>query len=1070
MKTRTVPVLFLFILALCLAAGATDAPFTVKEYLNIARTNAPVFTGVAFNLGEVTDLGQLSLFSGTTEIPAQFDKLVRTESGQVQWALCSFVDNLGARAEKSYVVKQQAPSVTPSTVITVTRNGSVVTIDNGVLSFALDTVNFCGLQSVKLGGTDVISGTSGGYYVYDEVESQGYTNGTVTQAQFIYLGPLRATYRVEGESYRGASCGGLGFSYMVTAYAGCPRLQVEITMRNSINATCGRMAKIRRAYAAFPLAYSPTAVGTMTDIKGYEGNGVGVAILDKWAGGYYPGNLHNLVVNGNTVEVDIIRQGGTGDGYADGTYKFMDMDHKNTEIWLEFYSGTKTATQIAQLSLVIKSKLVGRPDPAYLSSTRALSGGRFGTLEDEKACYNMWGWTYSGWRTKGFNRPDTNPRPNAAVPWEDIHYEAETDDAEGMLLQWIRTGYRGHWDIGEAWARYYKTHYPFHSIDFEHDGTGTVWDNQYWCRATEFCNRQVQTVGGEPGYWDRGWHVGKVDVQSWTACHFFGAGLLDYYCLTGDIDALEGAIELAEVAWLPDNPVYDDTLDSYDYGGRATGRMLMHLTRLYEVLRDSTSFFRANFRAKMVLRSKRTDPRGFLYSSPALWGNWDETMTAQTNWPDSLKQYVAANGITLDYSDYDSVWVVKGTDRWPIHGLGGSWQQTYVQMGIERWYRTTGDENARDYIIGYAQNAALHVTYKCGIVPYNAYFDFPEKGMLFQAGDFTNWDPAHNVCVGSHSTTSGSLPSHSGWYTVYFPGVCALGYRFTGFKYLLEKGKDIWDRGSKREYQSTYFFAGANEVGYFAYHNPPKDDGLMNSNHMFYEYINHGDTVPPQAVTDLSVSRNATQTGLVFRWTAPADNNGVPKEYQIKYFKDRTIVDYLNYDYPTRDSVEVPWWYTHNVSGEPAPSSAGTPEGYELTGSFPTNEVFYAAVRTRDASNNLSPMSNVVTIDNTIKVEGSGELYGPLALTAQPNPGNPAIKFKIFVLGKSTGHPVLTIYDLTGKKIRRLDLKAALTGKKAAAVVWQGTDDRGKNVSSGVYLAVLTADNLQLKKKIVLAK
>ncbi len=169
---------FTFALAmLCASAFCADAPFTVKEYAGKARTNEPVSCGIAFKKGEVTSLNQLSLFSGGTEIPAQFSKLVRFEDGSYQWALCDFTDNFAGNEEKSYTVKKQAPSALASPGVTVTRSGSVVTVNNGVVSFAIDTVNFKGIQSLVSGGTTYANGTTGGLYIRDEIGDTTCWNG-----------------------------------------------------------------------------------------------------------------------------------------------------------------------------------------------------------------------------------------------------------------------------------------------------------------------------------------------------------------------------------------------------------------------------------------------------------------------------------------------------------------------------------------------------------------------------------------------------------------------------------------------------------------------------------------------------------------------------------------------------------------------------------------------------------------------------------------------------------------------------------------------------------------------------
>jgi hypothetical protein len=241
-----------YLIALLCAALFADAPFTVKESMNKARVNEPVFCGIALNRGEVTDLGQLSLFRDATEIPAQFSKLVRFEDGSYQWVLCDFTDSYAAGEEKAYTVKRQPPSVSPSTVITVTRAGSVITVNNGVLSFQIDTVNFTGLRNVSYNGTQMI-GTGGGFSIRDEVTGQTYLNGPVTKARLLFLGPLRACLRVEGNFYMD-TCGGLGYFYQVDVYAGSPRIRLEVQIRNCINADCGRMAKIKRSFVTLPLA------------------------------------------------------------------------------------------------------------------------------------------------------------------------------------------------------------------------------------------------------------------------------------------------------------------------------------------------------------------------------------------------------------------------------------------------------------------------------------------------------------------------------------------------------------------------------------------------------------------------------------------------------------------------------------------------------------------------------------------------------------------------------------------------------------------------------------------------
>jgi hypothetical protein len=83
-----------------------------------------------------------------------------------------------------------------------------------------------------------------------------------------------------------------------------------------------------------------------------------------------------------------------------------------------------------------------------------------------------------------------------------------------------------------------------------------------------------------------------------------------------------------------------------------------------------------------------------------------------------------------------------------------------------------------------------------------------------------------------------------------------------------------------------------------------------------------------------------------------------------------------------------------------------------------------------------------------------------------PNPFNPETRID-FTLAL-TGSVTLTIYDLRGRKIR--SLINGLLPRGAHSVSWNGTDDRGRSVSSGVYMYRLQSGEVQLTRKCVLMK
>lgn len=94
-----------------------------------------------------------------------------------------------------------------------------------------------------------------------------------------------------------------------------------------------------------------------------------------------------------------------------------------------------------------------------------------------------------------------------------------------------------------------------------------------------------------------------------------------------------------------------------------------------------------------------------------------------------------------------------------------------------------------------------------------------------------------------------------------------------------------------------------------------------------------------------------------------------------------------------------------------------------------------------------------------------------LLLNNYPNPFNPEtwIPYRLAEAADVT----LTIYDATGSVVRRIHVghrtPAAYTSK-GKAIYWDGRNDFGERVSSGVYFYQLKASDYQATKKMVIVK
>ena len=94
-----------------------------------------------------------------------------------------------------------------------------------------------------------------------------------------------------------------------------------------------------------------------------------------------------------------------------------------------------------------------------------------------------------------------------------------------------------------------------------------------------------------------------------------------------------------------------------------------------------------------------------------------------------------------------------------------------------------------------------------------------------------------------------------------------------------------------------------------------------------------------------------------------------------------------------------------------------------------------------------------------------------LLLANYPNPFNPETWIPYQLANPSDVQ--ITIYDVRGQVIRRLDLGHRETGRYTTqdrAVYWDGRNDVGERVASGMYFYRLKADNISLLRKMLILK
>jgi len=123
----------------------------------------------------------------------------------------------------------------------------------------------------------------------------------------------------------------------------------------------------------------------------------------------------------------------------------------------------------------------------------------------------------------------------------------------------------------------------------------------------------------------------------------------------------------------------------------------------------------------------------------------------------------------------------------------------------------------------------------------------------------------------------------------------------------------------------------------------------------------------------------------------------------------------------------------------------------------------------------------------SVALDGTSQFYGPLTVTigdpaqeplppvvpmvtklynAFPNPFNPNTNIRYSL--KEVGKVKIEIYNMKGQKIKTFNQEHNSPGYYQ--VSWDGRDENGRSVASGIYLYRLTTANYTSAKKMVLAK
>ncbi|MBA4386851.1 MAG: hypothetical protein C0404_02650 [Verrucomicrobia bacterium] len=907
------------LLLMSITASALEVPLTVEEPIGAERKREVVSGGIPLPEGKYKDAAAFSLFDGATEVPVQISPIVKFPDGSLHWALVSFPVEAAAKSKKTYTLKDAPGKAAPKNPVVVKEDGDVVEVSNGLVSFSVNKASFNGFESIKAGGKEV----------FKSPKAIILANGKggpakPTHFDFVYKGPILTTLYVKcpiGDQKTPTS------AMSITLRAGESAIFIDHNLRNggigvkgtdvTSPAFClGTTGELKAGASVKPPSPRPS-------FGWHEFSGTADLLLffrhggPAHQGGKDLALAYNASVKDGELVVDLSM-------VKDKPTKLEEGEHKITEIALVFSKAFSPEALLAPLHALAPC--------SYYAEHDGMGVGRgFGSLADETETYKAASWKKYDDPKK---MPRMNPAPDLWFNWLDVHATSEGDQIQGMIFGYLRTGQRGYLDQATAWQRYYRAYYMYRTDDFIYGKEGR--------------RGGLEKFGG-----------GRTCNGG---CHTYGVGIFNYALLSGNVDALEAAFDLAEQC--------NATAGSYSntkpgaglgyWGSRGFVRNYLAVARAADVARNKDWNDRVIHFINCAAKAADRDQRGFInhgyVSQNAKQSIADQTK--QGTMPEAVEM-AEKEGVTIEGAVKHPKW-----GSWPLKEFG-SWPEAMESEGHVIAYEALA--SATDPVAQLAADDAMDlaiVKSELGLyyvfdpvqkaVYYYMYIDYPIPGHspLWKGGKWKERIPKW----GSDS-----------WYTKWWPNPMAAGYRLTGDKRMLERCVETLWWGLSRNYINPPEVPEGEAPNYARIGTSTKDD-WMTPTALAFGICAHPkkDEAPPAAVTDLKAS--ATGDGKVeLTWPAPADaGGGKTVKYQVKYAEmpmDDYPVDGEHWRKNWNESkVTVTYWnFAKNVVGEPAPQAAGKSE--KMTLDLPAGKKIYVSIRSFDDSHNRSKMSNVAEVD-----------------------------------------------------------------------------------------------------------
>jgi len=418
-----------------------------------------------------------------------------------------------------------------------------------------------------------------------------------------------------------------------------------------------------------------------------------------------------------------------------------------------------------------------------------------------------------------------------------------------------------------------------------------------------------------------------------------------------------------------------------------------------------------------------------------------------SNWPRYVDGYVRGSAVIADIDSDGGYEVVAVTDQGKMYAFNGNgttvtgWPKAYAGTG---YYRSpaigeTNGDNELDVVVGSTFPGKVYA-FSLGSVPANNTYEWRVYGHDWNRTSRYGFAPSTPIPIVftdvfadlNHWERFGHGGSFVDLSTIYYSAPYSMGV--TG-------SPTAGDFASAySEFISIDFAKPYSIKFYFTYDNFASADWIV-FGHARLRLLSPTSPVFLDRAGDWS---NLQPIGPPFNMYCPA---GSFTEFEIDVDPSSRIVMFLVNGAPigTGQYLEtvVPsdraWLQDREYPGE---FLSGWYDDFEVRGFLP-------AIGVEPLTESPTPLVNV--------------LY-----QSYPNPMNPMATIKYSV--KESGRVTLRIYDVAGRVIRQLVNEEKSASAVPYSAVWNGADDSGNRVASGVYFYQLEAKNFTTARKLVVLR